>query len=1004
MNKKIIPLYMLIIMQFLVSFNGLVAQDSIDVLAPDGGESINVGSTYSIQWSSVGAIVDVKIEYSMNGGSSWNVIIHSTANDGAYDWSVPYTTSSDCLVRISDVDGSPVGVSDASFSIVDDGVPRIIVTSPNGGETLLAESSHEITWLTTGTVGDVKIEYSTDNGTTWADVIASTENDGSHSWDVPTTVSNQCLVRISEALDGDPTDTSNSTFSIVTSGTGTLTLIFPNGGETLPGGFAQNITWTSTGSIFSVKLEYSTNNGSSWTIIANLTTNDGSYKWTVPSIDSTECLVRVSDAFDKDLMDQSDSVFTIVPAGTPTITVKSPNGGENFWIGVPQDITWQSTGTIDNVYIEYSTNNGSSWTKIVGATPNDWSYSWNVPNTPSSQCLVRISDAADGDPVDVSNSVFTISQPSPSITVTSPQGGELWQVGSTQNITWTTYLTVGNVKIEYSFNNKSTWTTIAASTANDGAYSWTIPNTPSSSCFVRISEAADGVPYHVNTSPFSIVSGSTEPEIGLNRTELHFGSLKSSTAVTPTQQIIITNSSGFGTLNWQVSGDASWLRFNPTVGTHFGVINVSVYPLGQAVGTHSGTITISSTNASNSPQTVDVTLTVYAALSDKGPFGSFETPVDGSTVMSSIPVTGWVLDDIGVERVTIWRDAVQGGGSSQVYIGDAILVEGARPDVEQLYSSYPMSYKAGWGYMMLTNFLPNGGNGTFKLYAYAEDGSGHDVLLGTKTITCDNAHAVKPFGAIDTPKQGGEASGSSFRNHGWVLTPMPNKIPVNGSTIFVYIDGQSLGHPNYNLSRTDVAALFPGYANSSGPGAYFDFDTTTYSNGIHTIQWVATDNAGNADGIGSRYFSIQNLAGRPAHHTEHRGGYRRLPALSQIPIDYTGPVGIIKGYRKDVEPQQIYPDANGIINVEIKELERIKIGLFPGTIGTLPSMRWVGYQLVGSQLRALPIGSTLDVDKGVFYWQTGPGFLGKYRLIFFVESETEILRKDFQLTITPKFD
>jgi hypothetical protein len=1011
---------MFLILQLLVSLNGLVAQDSIDVLAPDGGESINVGSTYSIQWSSVGAIVDVKIEYSIDGGSSWKVIIHSTTNDGIYDWSVPYTTSSDCFVRISDVDKNPVGVSDASFSIVDDGVARIIVTSPNGGETLAAESSHEITWLTTGTVGDVKIEYSTDNGTTWADVIASTENDGSYSWSVPTAESDQCLVRISEASDGDPTDTSNSTFSIVSSGSAALNLTFPKGGETLPGGFAQYITWTSTGTIFNVKLEYSINNGSSWTTISNGTSNDGSYKWSVPSIVSTECLVRISDALDGDPMDQSDSVFSIVAAGTPTITVTSPNGGENFRIGVPQDITWDSTGTIDYVHIEYSTNNGGSWTDIKGTTTNDGSYSWTVPNTPSSQCLVRISDAADGDPVDVSNSVFNITQPEPSITLTSPQGGDFWQVGSTHNITWTTYLTVGNVKIEYSSNNKSTWTTIAASTANDGSYSWTIPNTPSSACYVRISEAADGIPYHVNTSPFSIVTGSVEPEIGLNRTELHFASLKSSSAITPAQQLIITNSSGFGTLNWQVSGDASWLRFNPTAGSHFGVIDVSVYPLGQGVGIHSGTITVTSTDAANSPQTVNVTLTVYAALSDKEPFGSFETPVDGSTVMSSIPVTGWVLDDIGVEHVEIWRNAVQGEGSGQVYIGDALLVEGARPDVEQLYSSYPMSYKAGWGYMMLTNFLPNGGNGTFNLYAYATDGSGHNVLLGTKTITCDNAHAVKPFGAIDTPKQGGEASGSSFRNFGWVLTPMPNNIPVNGSTILVYIDGQSLGHPHYNLSRPDVTALFPGYANSSGPGAYFDFDTTTYSSGIHTIQWAATDNAGNADGIGSRYFSIRNPAGRTARSPEHRNGYRRFPELSEIPIDYSRPVGIIKGHRKGVEPRQVYPDSNGIIPVETRELERVEIYLndYPTEVNDRVnkdssnnskfkiqnSKFYSGYQVVGNQLRSLPIGSTLDKERGIFYWLPGPGFLGTYRMIFFVESETGRLRKDIRLTITPGFD
>lgn len=33
---------------------------------------------------------------------------------------------------------------------------------------------------------------------------------------------------------------------------------------------------------------------------------------------------------------------------------------------------------------------------------------------------------------------------------------------------------------------------------------------------------------------------------------------------------------------------------------------------------------------------------------------------------------------------------------------------------------------------------------------------------------------------------------------------------------------------------------------------------TNYLNGVHTIMWTANDNAGNVDGIGSRYFSINN--------------------------------------------------------------------------------------------------------------------------------------------------
>jgi parallel beta-helix repeat protein len=238
------------------------------------------------------------------------------------------------------------------------------------------------------------------------------------------------------------------------------------------------------------------------------------------------------------------------------------------------------------------------------------------------------------------------------------------------------------------------------------------------------------------------------------------------------------------------------------------------------------------------------------------PFGDFATPLDGSTVRSSIPVTGWVLDNKGVDSVKIYRESED--GNTLVYIGDGVFVEGARPDVEAAYPGYPNNSAAGWGYMMLTNFLPNGGSGTFILHAIATDTDGNSVTLGTKQIICDNADAVKPFGAIDTPAQGGTASGTNYRNQGWVLTPLPNKVPGNGSTIDVIIDGKKVGNVTYNIYRSDIAGLFPGYVNSNGAMAYFDFDTTAYANGVHTMQWVATDNAGNTDGIGSRYFSINN--------------------------------------------------------------------------------------------------------------------------------------------------
>jgi hypothetical protein len=495
---------------------------------------------------------------------------------------------------------------------------------------------------------------------------------------------------------------------------------------------------------------------------------------------------------------------------------------------------------------------------------------------------------------------------------------------------------------------------------------------------------------------YEVIDVGTSPRISLNRSVLNFGSVNSQT--TSSQEILVTNS-GNGTLNWSVTDDKNWLSGTPASGTGPGTVTVSVDSTGLSIGTYIGIITISDPNASNSPQTVTVTLEVYSSGSTSSPFGSFETPVHGSTVQSSVPVTGWVLDDIGVESVKIYR----ANGKNLVYIGDGLFVEGARPDIQQAFPGYPMNYQAGWGYMMLSNFLPNGGNGTFTFHAIAADIEGNQVTLGTKTITVDNANAVKPFGAIDTPAQGGTASGSNFRNQGWVLTPMPNAMPTDGSIINVYVNGVNLGHAAYNIYRPDIATLFPGYANSDGALAYFDFDTTSYNNGVHTIAWTAADDAGNTDGIGSRYFTVQNgSAGRReqganlhgAWSMEHGGGLHGTANVS------TEPVEIVKGYKRDMEAQTIYPDDNGNITIEINELERLEIHLDNSRHSSFIIHEYTESFCSGY----LPIGSTLDMEKGIFYWQPGPGFVGFYRFVFIKEERnSELKKKIITVKIVPKF-
>ncbi len=477
------------------------------------------------------------------------------------------------------------------------------------------------------------------------------------------------------------------------------------------------------------------------------------------------------------------------------------------------------------------------------------------------------------------------------------------------------------------------------------------------------------------------------PKITISRNKMNFGYIIGG-STTSSQSFTVSNS-GTGKLKWTISDSANWLDYTPASGTNSGVVTVSVKASGLSAGSYTGYLYVIDPYASNSPRKVTVKLTVKKSWQAQSPFGDFATPTHGSTVRSSVPVTGWVLDDIGVTGVKIYN--------GNKYIGDAVLIEGARPDVEQAYPNYPMNYKAGWGYMMMTNFLPNGGNGTYYIRAKATDKEGHVVTLGSKTIYCDNAHAVKPFGAIDTPAQGGTASGDSFINWGWVLTPRPNYIPTNGSTINVYVDGVNIGHPTYNIYRKDIATLFPNYANSNGAIGYCTIDTTAYKNGVHTIQWIATDNAGNTDGIGSRYFTIQNTGSdgqRSSVNSQNRSlGNERL---SSIPVDNLGPVIIEKGFNRDTIPLETYPDENSVINIEIREMERLEIDL--------GCPQWRGYHVIGDQLRPLPVGSTLDTGRGIFYWQPGSGFIGEYQLVFITREENgELTKRAIKINITPKY-
>lgn len=87
----------------------------------------------------------------------------------------------------------------------------------------------------------------------------------------------------------------------------------------------------------------------------------------------------------------------------PNISLKYPNGGEFWQVGKTPEITWESSSLSSTIDLEYSTDNGNSWTTIATGISNTTnSYNWTIPNNVSTQCKVRVTSNTVSDTSDAS--------------------------------------------------------------------------------------------------------------------------------------------------------------------------------------------------------------------------------------------------------------------------------------------------------------------------------------------------------------------------------------------------------------------------------------------------------------------------------------------------------------------------------------------------------------------------------------------------------------------------
>jgi hypothetical protein len=299
-------------------------------------------------------------------------------------------------------------------------------------------------------------------------------------------------------------------------GTGTLTGSFtvseaavaikvnsPNGGENWKIGTHQKITWTSTGLTGfarEISIQLSRDGGVTWKPIIFASKNDGSETWRVTGPPTNQAKIKVLSLINPDVFDISDAAF-IIPA--PTIRVSSPNGGENLKIGSNKTITW--TTSLDftgKVRIDLSRDGGATWKTIISSTKDDGSVAWKVSGPPTNQARIKVISHLNPDVYDISDADFIIS--APTIKVTSPNGGENWEHGTYQKITWTSTDLVDDVRIDLSRDGGVTWRALKGSTSNDGSFSWKVSGPPTDQARIRVLSKSYPIIFDISDANFTI--------------------------------------------------------------------------------------------------------------------------------------------------------------------------------------------------------------------------------------------------------------------------------------------------------------------------------------------------------------------------------------------------------------------------------------------------------------------------------------------------------------------
>lgn len=365
-----------------------------------------------------------------------------------------------------------------------------------------------------------------------------------------------------------------------------------------------------TAGLQEVTLEYAAD-GTTFSEIADLTTQASPWSWSVPVEDLSGAKLRLS-AIDRagntsQILSNAFAIDSTAPALSATSSSRNTNTNSVSFsgsceIGLAVLVTGAESATTSCV--------SGSWSYATSKT-SDGLYNYTFTQTDAAGNAATTATTWRRDTV------------SPTANLTYPVGGELLKGGEIRTITWSasdSNFSATPISLEYSLNSGSNWVSLATGLANTGSYDWTVPNFNNSTVRVRVkatdqagnvTPAATPANFTVDSSPPTLLltsltggqllKGGSTVNITWSASDAHFGSTPIKLELSQdggTTYSVISGASALansGTFSWTVPAlDGAAFRIRATATDSVGLSSTAASTANFAIDSTLPSVTLTS--------------------------------------------------------------------------------------------------------------------------------------------------------------------------------------------------------------------------------------------------------------------------------------------------------------------------------------------------------------------------------------------------------------------------